>query len=96
MNSRHYSPADKFLMHIDTGLRTVLGRPQTTERPNPAEDIEESELTEADKGLLFVVENLDALGEGNRVFIRCPVKQFIQSELCRCQIDLGLGHLNLG
>ena len=63
MNSRHYSPADKFLMHIDTGLRTVLGRPQTTERPNPAEDIEESELTDADKELAGRLMRINHAGE---------------------------------
>ena len=63
MESRHYSPADKFLMHIDTGLRTVLGRPQTTERPNPAEDIEESELTDADKDLAGRLMRITHAGE---------------------------------
>ena len=51
MQTRHYSPADKFLMHLDTGLRTVFGRPRVTERPNPAEQVEEAELTQAEKEL---------------------------------------------
>ena len=51
MQTRHYSPADKFLMHLDTGLRTVFGRPHVTERPNPAEQVEEAELTQAEKEL---------------------------------------------
>ena len=63
MNSRHYSLADKFLMHIDTGLRTVLGRPQTTERPNPAADIEETELTEAEKDLAGRLMRINHAGE---------------------------------
>lgn len=63
MESRHYSPADKFLMHLDTGLRTVLGRPQTTERPNPAEDIKESELTDADKELAGRLMRINHAGE---------------------------------
>ena len=63
MKSRHYSPADKFLMHIDTGLRTVLGRPQTTERPNPAADIEEAELTEAEKDLAGRLMRINHAGE---------------------------------
>jgi ubiquinone biosynthesis monooxygenase Coq7 len=63
MNSRHYSPADKFLMHIDTGLRTVLGRPHTTERPNPAEDIEDAELTEAEKDLAGRLMRINHAGE---------------------------------
>ena len=63
MNSRHYSPADKFLMHLDTGLRTVLGRPQTTERPNPAEDIEDAELTESEKDLAGRLMRINHAGE---------------------------------
>ena len=63
MKSRHYSLADKFLMHVDTGLRTVLGRPQTTERPNPAADIEEAELTEAEKDLAGRLMRINHAGE---------------------------------
>ena len=63
MNSRHYSPADKFLMHLDTGLRTVLGRPQTTERPNPAENIEDAELSPADRDLAGRLMRINHAGE---------------------------------
>jgi len=63
MSSRHYSPADKFLMHLDTGLRTVLGRPQTTERPNPAENIEDAELTESEKDLAGRLMRINHAGE---------------------------------
>ena len=49
MTSRHYTPADQILMHLDTGLRTILGRPRTTERANPAADIDEAELAAAEK-----------------------------------------------
>ena len=63
MKSRHYSPVDKLLLHLDTGLRTVLGRPQTTERPNPAEDIAEAELTEADKDLAGRLMRINHAGE---------------------------------
>lgn len=63
MNSRHYSPADKLLMHLDTGLRTVLGRPQTTERPNPAENIEDAELTESEKDLAGRLMRINHAGE---------------------------------
>ena len=63
MKSRHYSPADKFLMHLDTGLRTVLGRPQTTERPNPAENIDEAELTQTEKALAGRLMRINHAGE---------------------------------
>ena len=63
MNSRHYSPADKLMMHLDTGLRTVLGRPQTTERPNPAQNIEDTELTESEKDLAGRLMRINHAGE---------------------------------
>ena len=63
MQHRHYSPADKFLMHLDTGLRTVFGRPRVTERSNPAENIEETELTEAEKDLAGRLMRINHAGE---------------------------------
>ena len=41
---RHYSPIDQFLMHADTALRTVAGKPKATHRPYPADDQEECPL----------------------------------------------------
>ena len=63
MQTRHYSPADKFLMHLDTGLRTVFGRPRVTERPNPAEQVEETELTQAEKELAGRLMRINHAGE---------------------------------
>jgi ubiquinone biosynthesis monooxygenase Coq7 len=63
MQTRHYSPADKFLMHLDTGLRTVFGRPRVTERSNPAENIEETDLTEAEKELAGRLMRINHAGE---------------------------------
>ncbi len=63
MPTRHYSPADKFLMHLDTGLRTVFGRPRVTERSNPAENIEDTELTQAEKELAGRLMRINHAGE---------------------------------
>jgi len=63
MPTRHYSPADKFLMHLDTGLRTVFGRPRVTERSNPAENIEDAELTQAEKELAGRLMRINHAGE---------------------------------
>ena len=41
MSQRHYSHADELMMHADTALRTLFGRPRTTERANPADGIDE-------------------------------------------------------
>lgn len=45
---RHYSPIDHFLIHADTALRTLVGKPQATHRPYPADDQEECPLEEAE------------------------------------------------
>ena len=63
MPSRDYSPVDRFLMHVDTGLRTVFGRPRVTERPNPAEDIAEAELSETEKELAGRLMRINHAGE---------------------------------
>lgn len=44
-NRRHYSPADRLLISADRALRTLFGRPQTTERRNPASAFAETETT---------------------------------------------------
>jgi len=46
MTERTFTAADRLIMHADTALRTILGRPQTTERDNPAAGITEAELDE--------------------------------------------------
>lgn len=63
MPSRDYSPVDKFLMHVDTGLRTVFGRPRVTERPNQAEDIADAELSKAEKELAGRLMRINHAGE---------------------------------
>lgn len=63
MAARHYTPADRILMHLDTGLRTVFGRPNITERANPANDIEETELTETEKDLAGRLMRINHAGE---------------------------------
>ena len=50
-------------MHLDTGLRTVFGRPRVTERPNPAEQTEETELTQAEKELAGRLMRINHAGE---------------------------------
>jgi ubiquinone biosynthesis monooxygenase Coq7 len=44
LNTRHYSPVDQLLINADRALRTLFGRPQTTERRNPADGLLEAEL----------------------------------------------------
>ena len=46
MTERHYTPLDKLLVTFDTTVRTLFGQPKITERPNPAKNIEESDMDE--------------------------------------------------
>ncbi len=49
MNQRNYSPVDTLIGNVDNALRTIFGQPQITERPNPAQAIEEGELNASEK-----------------------------------------------
>lgn len=50
MTRRHYSPIDHFIGNVDNALRTIFGKPQITERPDPAANIaEEPALTEQER-----------------------------------------------
>lgn len=46
---RHLTPLDQFIIQADHALRTVLGRPQITERGNPADTIPDNELSESER-----------------------------------------------
>jgi ubiquinone biosynthesis monooxygenase Coq7 len=46
MSERSLTRADRLIMHADTALRTIFGRPQTTERANPATGIADTDLDE--------------------------------------------------
>lgn len=63
MNKRRYSPIDHFLINVDTGMRTVLGRPKVTERPNPAEAVVEADIDESDRDLAGRLMRINHSGE---------------------------------
>ena len=44
MTTRDYSSADLGLMNLDQALRTLFGRPKTTDRPNPTDGLVEADL----------------------------------------------------
>ncbi len=60
---RHYSLLDKLMMNVDTGLRTVLGQPIITERPNPSDTHMESELTDQERLLAGRLMRINHAGE---------------------------------
>lgn len=49
MTTRNYSPLDRVLVNLDQALRTLYGKPQTTDRPDPAAEIPESDLSETER-----------------------------------------------
>ena len=49
MSTRNYTPADKIIGNIDNAMRTIFGRPQITERPDPAAGIAEGEMSDAER-----------------------------------------------
>lgn len=46
---RDYSPLDRLLIQFDLGLRTLGGNPIPTDRPNPASDRPEADLSDAER-----------------------------------------------
>lgn len=58
MNKRQFNFLDELCMNVDQGLRTLFGKPLTTGRPNPAQELSEPELRgderEASVGMMRV------------------------------------------
>jgi len=63
MTNRNYTPFDHLLMNLDHGVRTVFGKPELTERPNPAEGVEEAALSDAEKQLAARLMRINHAGE---------------------------------
>lgn len=62
-NSRKFSPVDSLMMQVDTGLRTLFGKPSITERPNPEDTVAEGELTAKEKDLAGRLMRINHSGE---------------------------------
>jgi len=62
-HKRQYSALDHFLFNIDTGVRTLLGAPEITERKNPANKQVEAELSDTDKKLSGRLMRINHAGE---------------------------------
>lgn len=60
---RQYSSLDKLLLNVDMAVRTVFGRPQITERPDPARDLPEAELSEAERKHVAGLMRINHAGE---------------------------------
>ncbi len=63
MKQRNHTPFDRLLIGFDQALRTVFGRPQVTERANPAEDIPDTELDSEERDQVARLMRIDHAGE---------------------------------
>ncbi len=63
MSTRQFNPLDNLINQFDTGLRTLFGSPQTTERDNPANAIIETKLSEQEKKLSGRLMRINHCGE---------------------------------
>ncbi len=60
---RQYSNADHLLLNLDQALRTLLGAPKVTDRPNPAESLSEAELSDAERDHIARLMRINHTGE---------------------------------
>jgi len=63
MTTRNFSPIDRVLVNLDQAVRTVFGKPQATERPNPAAGIAEIDLSESERKHIARLMRINHTGE---------------------------------
>jgi len=60
---RHLNPIDLFIVQSDHALRTIFGKPVTTERENPSKGTAEAPLNESDRKLSSGLMRVNHSGE---------------------------------
>lgn len=63
MASRNYTSADHIIEQFDQGLRTLFGNPPLTERENPAENISDTDLSDAERDHIARLMRINHTGE---------------------------------
>lgn len=63
MDTRHFSPLDHLILHVDVGLRTLFGQPRITERRNPSSGLDEGELDDRSRELAGRLMRINHAGE---------------------------------
>lgn len=63
MNTRHYTPFDRLLIHFDKAVRTVFGAHGTTGRPNPANGEIEADLSDNERRVAAGLMRVNHAGE---------------------------------
>jgi ubiquinone biosynthesis monooxygenase Coq7 len=63
INQRTYNLADRLVLNLDQALRTVLGKPIVTERPDPAKPLKEAALNPGERDLSGRLMRINHSGE---------------------------------
>ncbi|MEJ2592369.1 MAG: 2-polyprenyl-3-methyl-6-methoxy-1,4-benzoquinone monooxygenase [Candidatus Thiodiazotropha sp.] len=63
MTERDFNPADRLIIGFDQALRTLFGRPQVTERADPAEDLPEADLSDHERDVTARLMRINHTGE---------------------------------
>ncbi len=60
---RHLSSADRLCLGIDTALRTIFGAAPTTDRPDPAQTFDETDLSDSERRHIAGLMRVNHTGE---------------------------------
>jgi ubiquinone biosynthesis monooxygenase Coq7 len=63
MSERRFNTADRMLIGVDIALRTLFGKPQVTERGNPADSIDEAQMSDDERDLAARLMRINHTGE---------------------------------
>jgi ubiquinone biosynthesis monooxygenase Coq7 len=63
MIKKDFNPADRLIIGFDQTLRTLFGRPQVTERKDPAENYPEAQLSEHERDVTGRLMRINHTGE---------------------------------
>ena len=63
MTERDYTPFDRLMMNVDQAVRTLFGAPEVTERPNPAQSVPDTELSDAERDHVARLMRINHTGE---------------------------------
>ncbi|MCU7798359.1 MAG: 2-polyprenyl-3-methyl-6-methoxy-1,4-benzoquinone monooxygenase [Candidatus Thiodiazotropha sp. (ex Semelilucina semeliformis)] len=63
MQDKTHHPADRFIIGFDQALRTLFGRPQVTERPDPADKHPEADMSEQERDITARLMRINHTGE---------------------------------
>jgi ubiquinone biosynthesis monooxygenase Coq7 len=63
MSRSDYTLGDRLALGLDQALRTVFGRPHTTERSNPAADIDDSDMSDKEREHVAGLMRVNHVGE---------------------------------